>query len=95
MASTGRKSAIGATALALVGTATPVNSGVTIKAAAGNAGIVYVGSSTITANTTDATDGFQLSAGEAVTLPRDFATDAANIYVIASTTSQVVFFVIL
>lgn len=94
-ASTGRKSSVGTTAVQLISTATPISYNVTIKAAAANTGKVYVGtSSAVTADGADGTDGIELSAGEAITLPKAFASDASSIYLIASASSQKVFFVV-
>lgn len=55
------KSGIGTTAVQLTSTQ-DTTSGVYIKASASNAGIIYVGNSTVTRGTADATDGFELSA---------------------------------
>jgi len=62
--------------------------GVVVKAAAGNSGKVYVGNSDVTADSAAATDGFELSAGEAVTLEVD---NVNKIWVIGSAVSQKVF----
>ena len=92
---TGRKSAIGTTALALIGTATPVTYATTIKAAAANTGKIYVGLAGVTADSAEGTDGLELAAGEAVSLPKQFAADASLIFLIGSAASQKVFFVVI
>lgn len=83
----GRKSGIGTSAVAL-GTG-GCTQGVLIKADADNAGIVSVGPSGVTHETADATDGYQLAAGEEVFIAID---DLSKVYLIASTTAQAVSF---
>jgi len=68
----------------------PLTFGILIKAAGANTGIVYVGNSDVTAGTADATDGIQLSAGDAVLLELDAASKA---YAIASAAGQKVFWI--
>lgn len=87
---TGRKSSIGATALQLTATSTKCT-GVYVKAADDNTGKVYVGISTVTADSADATDGFPLSADTGVFVTID---DPSKLYVIGSTTGQKVFYMI-
>ena len=62
--------------------------GVLIKAALSNTGTVYVGNSDVTAGSAAATDGFPLSAGASLAL--EFIRPD-QIYVIASTANQVVY----
>ncbi len=90
----GSKSSIGGTAVTLVASTTPVFYGVWIKAAAGNAGTVYLSnSSAVTANSADATDGYQMVASAEFHVPaNDIAGDLVNLYLIASQSSQKVFF---
>lgn len=64
--------------------------GVTVKAARANTGLIYVGKSDVTAGTTDATDGFELGAGESLFLP---VSNANLIYVIGSANNQKIFWV--
>lgn len=59
--------------------------GVIIKAANSNSGTIYLGTSGVTAST-----GFELGAGESVTLP---ITNTNLIYAIANTTSQIISFI--
>ena len=59
--------------------------GVLIRASIGNAGIVYVGKEGVTAGTTDATDGFELGAGESLTIEIDRVD---KVWVIASEANQ-------
>ena len=61
----------------VIGASATLVSGVTVKALAGNTGIVYVGNSAVAA-----ANGFELSAGEAVFIETD---DVANIWVDAAT----------
>lgn len=88
---TGRKSAVGASAVQITSAVTHCQDGVQLKAADTNTGIVYVGASTVTANAADATDGFPLSAGQGLFVP---ITDASLIYVIASAAAQSVFWTV-
>lgn len=62
--------------------------GVVVKAASSNTGIIYVGNSDVTAGTTDATDGFELLAGESVTVK---VNNANLVYVIASANNQIIY----
>lgn len=64
--------------------------GVTVKAGVTNTGIIYVGNSDVTAGTNGATDGFELVAGESITLP---VNNANLIYVIGSANNQKVFWI--
>jgi hypothetical protein len=64
--------------------------GVLVKAANANTGIVYVGNRDVTAGTVEATDGFELSAGQSVFIEID---DPSKVYVIASAHHQKVFWI--
>lgn len=86
----GRKSSIGTSAVQLTSANVPTRRGVLVKAAAGNSGTVYVGKSDVTNDSADATDGFELSAGESVTVEID---NANKVYVIGSAAGQKVFWV--
>ena len=66
--------------------------GVEVKAASSNTDIIYVGNSDVTAGTTDATDGFELTAGESIFVPVD---NANKVYVIASAVNQIVYFLVI
>lgn len=57
-----------ATAVQITSTSRRCERGVTVKASASNTGIVYVGNSDVTNGTANSTDGFELSAGESVTV---------------------------
>lgn len=87
----GAKSSISTTALQLIVASTPAVKGVVVKAAAANAGKVFVGNSDVTNGSADATDGLELSAGESATVPVD---NANKIWVIGSAASQKVFFMV-
>ena len=88
--SNGRNSDVGTAAEQVVVASTPATRYVTIKAASTNAGIVYVGGAGVTANTVDATDGYELVAGGSITIPVD---DVNKVYVIASQITQGVYWV--
>lgn len=64
--------------------------GVTVKAARNNTANIYVGKSDVTADSTDATDGFELGPGESLFLP---VNNANLIYVIGGAVNQKVFWV--
>ncbi|MCA9100066.1 MAG: hypothetical protein R3C10_03670 [Pirellulales bacterium] len=86
----GSKSSIGTSAVQLVASSTPATRGVLVRAAHDNTGTVYVGaSSSVTANSSDATDGLPLAAGDSLLVKVD---DANKVYLIANTTGQKVFF---
>lgn len=59
--------------------------GVVVKASSSNIGTVYLGTSGVTTST-----GFELGAGESVTLP---ITNTNLIYAIANTTGQIISFI--
>jgi hypothetical protein len=88
--------AVGAAAVQVIATATPLRNGVRIVAANANTGKVYVGlSSAVTANSAAATDGYELAAGQSLwvdvwAVP---GGDLSNLYVIASAASQKAFFI--
>lgn len=82
---------VGTSVIVLSATSIKTKSGVLIKAAAGNAGKVYPGSiPTVTADSDDATDGFELSAGDSVEVEVD---NVSNIHLIASEANQKVFWI--
>lgn len=83
--------AVGTSEVALTATSDDENlKGILVKAASTNSGIVYVGKTGVTANSAEATDGFELTAGESVFIE---ANDPSIIFVIASATSQKVFWI--
>lgn len=84
----GSKSAISTAAVQITSTSTATTKGVLVKAANANSGTIYVGNSDVTRGTTDATDGFELSAGESVVVMVD---NANKVYVIGSASGQKVF----
>ena len=86
----GRKSSISTSAVQITANSTTAEHGVLVKAANDNSGIVYVGNSDVTNDTTDATDGFELGAGESIVVPVD---NANKVYVIGSAAGQKVFWV--
>jgi hypothetical protein len=84
----GAKSGITTSATPIVASSKSAQSGVLIRADKANTDTVYIGQSTVTAGTTDATDGFPLYAGDFVFIP---VIDAALIYAIAASGTQRVF----
>lgn len=84
----GAKSSIDTTAAQIVTAKTVCKRGVQVKAAAANTGRVYVGNSDVTNGSADATDGFELSAGQGLFVPTQ---DASTVYVIGSAAGQKVF----
>ena len=87
----GRNSDVDTTAEQLTAVSMPAVNGVLVKAANGNTGVIYCGNSDVTANSVDATDGFELAAGESVFIEID---DPNKIYVIASVVNQGVYFIV-
>jgi len=85
---TGAKSSISTSAVQITATDIKCVFGVLVKAAAANTGIVYVGTSGVTAGSADATDGVELSAGDAVLIEVD---NANKVYAIGSAAGQKVF----
>jgi len=94
-AATGAKSSISTSAVALTSTSNPISYKVGIRAASGNSGTVYVGlSSSVTAGSSDTTDGFPLAAGEYTELTRSAVSDTTDVYLIASGAGQKVFWAV-
>ena len=92
MASSHGSFTVSGSAIQLSGTSVPFLRGVYVKAAAANAGKVYVGlSSAVTANSASSTDGYELSAGQEFLVPAAAADDLTEVYVIASQASQKIF----
>lgn len=89
----GSKSSIGATALQLTATATPITpDGIALRSDPANTGYLFVGSSSaVTAGTSDATDGFPMKPGETLHFGKSLSQDVSYLYVIASTTGQRIF----
>jgi len=84
----GRNSDVDTSAEQITTTSITANYGVLVKAANGNTGKIYVGNSDVTADSADATDGFELGGGESLLVKVD---NANKVYVIASTTNQAVY----
>ena len=76
---------VGGAKAALTAVSTPC-SGVLVKAYTGNSAAVYVGGSTVTADTTAATGGYPLAAGESVGVP---CRNATEIYIVGTGTDGV------
>ncbi len=87
----GRKSGITTTAVQMETTGVLAGKGVLIKAASGNTDDVYIGrSSTVTADSSDTTDGFPLSANQALEIEVD---EAGDVFLIAASGTQKVFWI--
>ena len=84
----GRKSSISTSAVQMTTVSFSAVKGVLVVADKDNSGKVYVGNSDVTADTTDATDGIELNAGDAVVIPVD---NPNKIYIIGSASGQKVF----
>lgn len=85
----GAKSSIGTSAVQMNVTSIPALNGVIIKAANLNTGIVYIGNSlSVTAGTVDATDGFELGAGESIQVS---VNNVNSVFLIASGAGQKVY----
>ena len=80
------------TAEQLITTSIAPTIGILIKASNANTGIIYVGNSDVTAGTVDATDGFELNAGESLLIE---GRDASEIYVRASAVNQRVSYIVI
>lgn len=81
---------VGTSAVQITSDDTPTKIGVLVKAASTNTGLIYVGKTGVTAVSDPEHDGFELGAGEAVTIEVD---QAKKVYAIASAASQLVFWV--
>lgn len=93
---TGRRT-VGATAAPIFSTETSerCRTGIEIKASAGNAGTIYVGTSSgVTADLDDDTDGYPLAAGQSILLPFPSVQDPNQVHVIASTSGQKYWFIL-
>jgi len=88
----GSVGSIGTASTSITATSTPLYNGVTIKAANANTGTVYVGNIDVTAGTATSTDGFELGAGESMTIE---VNDLNKIYLIGSAAGQKVFWLAL
>lgn len=81
---------IGTTATQLVTSSVSLKFGIRVRADSANTAKIYVGNSDVTANTTSATDGYQLDAGDSIFIP----VNNANIpYARSTAVSQKVFVV--
>lgn len=87
----GSKASISTTRVQLTSRDLPCRRGITIKAADGNSGTVYVGRSTVTAGEASAdTDGYPLIASQEVFIE---GRNANEVYCIASGAGQAVHFI--
>ena len=86
----GRNSDVDAAAEQVTSTSIACKFGVTVKAARSNTGVIYVGNSDVTADSADATDGFELYPGDAVFLP---VNNVNLVYVRASVANQAVYWI--
>lgn len=86
----GRKVLNDISATALIDTDVKCEVGVTVRAATGNGGKVYIGNSTVTKDSAEATDGYELAAGQTIFIP---VNNVKNIYGWASVTPQTVYWI--
>ena len=89
---TGSTSSIGASAVQIHSGSLPAATGVTIRSSTTNTDLIYFGPSSVTANTTAATDGLPLKIGESITMP---ITNINLVYGISPTAGQKVFWMVL
>lgn len=87
----GGNSDVGTTAEQIVTTSTVAVKGVIVKAHRDNTGVIYIGNSDVTAATADATDGFPLESGEAITVEID---NVNKLYAIASAVNQKLYWLV-
>lgn len=66
---TGRKSGVGTTPVQIMSTDNLADNGIQIYANIANTDIVWIGESTVTADSADATDGFPLNPGDGIFIP--------------------------
>ena len=89
---TGSTASIGTSAVQIHSGSIAATTGVTIRCSTLNTDLIYFGISTVTANTTAATDGVPLKPGESITMP---VTNINLIYGISPTAGQKVFWMVL
>lgn len=85
---TGSKTTVANTAVPLTSGSIPTTKGVVVKSANANSENVYIGPSTVTPGTASSTDGFELFAGESLTIPVD---DVSKVYVSSTFSGMKVF----
>jgi hypothetical protein len=90
--STGANGDVDTSAEQLVTSSIAPSVGILIKASNTNTGIIYVGGPTVTAGSNDATDGFELNAGESLMVE---GRDANEVYVRASVINQRVCYLVI
>lgn len=71
-------------------TADRAKTGLQIYASSANTGTVYVGESTVTANSSDSTDGYPLTPGKELLIP---LVNPNPIYAVASASGQTIWFI--
>lgn len=85
----GAKSAIGTTAVVLSTGEELAGKGILVKAASGNGAAVFVGrSASVTNGSSDATDGFELTANQGLEIETD---ETGDVFLIAASGSQKVY----
>jgi len=89
---TGSLSTVGTTAVQMHSGSILAVTGITVRSSPSNTAMIYIGPSTVTANTAAATDGMPLKIGESITLA---LTNINLIYLIATAAAQEVFWVVL
>ena len=89
---TGSKSSIGTSAVQISSTSVVASSGVTLRSALANSATIYIGPSTVTANTAAATNGIPLNPGESINMPLN---NLNLLYAIATATGQEIFWMVI
>lgn len=79
------------TAVQVYSTAQTIFYGVQIRLGTEATGRLAIGNSNVTCETTVATDGYQLAAGDSAWIPKEVAGDLTGLYLIATGASQNVY----
>ena len=87
----GAISSVGTLAVQIMTASIASRVGVVVKADDDNTAPIYVGNSSVTAGTTDSTDGFRLQAGQGVRIEVD---NVNKVYVVGSSAGQKAWWVI-
>jgi hypothetical protein len=77
-------------ALRLTTTSVKCEVGVTVRAATGNSGKIYIGNSDVTKDTNPATDGYELAAGQTITIA---VNNVNKVYAIGSVNPQTAYWI--
>jgi len=86
-----KRISVGTSAVQVYSTPQTIRYGVQIRMGTENSGRLAIGNSNVTCESTAATDGMQLAAGDSIWIPKEAAEDCTTLYLIASTTAQNVY----